>query len=280
MEAVRRAEFACSTLSAESAQRRRAHFDAAFLLKWLAGFLIGALFACGSWLMVRRLTGSFASPLDDATLLAVGALATVWATVARLLWRYATDASPKSWQQRVMEWAPTGALVLIATSAVLPGSSLPAVVLLWMMIAAEELGAGWIGRWPKSAQSCIAVALSPNFRGRTTPRPRRKEALEINDSLPPQIRQRQSRQRTADGGEAIQGMFRAVFVTGQRVAIEHLVFCPLLAGVPRITAIVLDELECSVRATHVYRYGARLEVKLREPCDEPVDVLVRYEVHS
>jgi cytochrome b561 len=280
MDAIGPGESAWSILIAASAPRRRPRFDAAFLLKWLAAFLVAALFVCGTWLMVRRLTGSFATPLAGITLLTVGALAVLWAAFARLLWRHASNAPRRSWQQRTMDWAPTGALVLIATSAVMPGSSLPAVALLWTMVAVEELGASLIGRRPKPVHSSIAVALSPYFRGRITPLPKRKEALEIDDSLPPQVQQRQTRQRAADGLEAIHGTLRAFFATGQRVAIEHLVFCPMLAAVPKVTAVVLDELECSARATHIYRYGARLELKLPEPCDEPLEVVVRYEVHG
>jgi hypothetical protein len=54
----------------------------------------------------------------------------------------------------------------------------------------------------------------------------------------------------------------------------------LLAAVPRMSATVVDEADCTVRATHVYRYGARLEIRLTEPCDEPVEVLIRYEARG
>jgi hypothetical protein len=80
------------------------------------------------------------------------------------------------------------------------------------------------------------------------------------------------------GREAIHGTLRVHFEVGQRTAIEHLVFCPMLATVPTLTAEPPYEPGCAVRATHVYRYGARLEIKLREPCDEACDVLVRYKV--
>lgn len=280
MEAIRPAEFRLRIPSAGSARTRRAAFQTALLLRWLAGFLTGALFFCSAWLMVRRLTGSFAAPLGDGALLAVGALAVLWAAAARLLWSHTAEAPGKSWQQRAMEWGPTAALVLIATSAVLPGNSLAAVVLLWTMIAVEELGAGLFGRLSKTTRP-FTIVLPPGLRRRAKPRPKSSEAVEVGGvSQSSDVRQQQTRERAADGREAIYGTFRAVFSPCQRVTIEHLVFCPMLAGVPRLTAVVLDELNCSVRATHVYRYGARLEVKLQEACDEPVEVLVQYDVYG
>ncbi|MEX2141003.1 MAG: hypothetical protein WD894_17190 [Pirellulales bacterium] len=280
MEAIGPAESALRILGAGPAARRRAQFQPTYLMRWLAVFLIVALFSCGAWLMVRRLTGSFASPLEGHALVAVAGLAILWAAGGRLMWRHATDAQKPSWRGRALEWTPTVALVLIATSAVLPGSSLPAVVLFWAMIATEEIGAVLIGRQPISARSS-AVAPQSLFPSKTKPRTEAKEFPEIEDvSLPSELRQQQTRNRTPNGSEAIHGTLRAVFSVGQRVAIEHIVFCPMLDRVPTISAVVLDELECSARATHIYRYGARLEVKLREPCDEPVEVVMQYDVHE
>jgi hypothetical protein len=221
------------------------------------------------WLMARRLSGSFAAPLGAGPLVFVGVLAVSWAAVGRLLWRQSYEPAGL-WQQRIVDWAPTLGLVLIATSAVLPGSAAVAVVLIWLMIVAEEVAASLIGRW----------SVAPRSRRRnTTPNPL-DEAVELDEPLSPDIRQQQTRRRTADGREVVQGVLRVPFSVGQRVAIEHLVFCPVLDRVPKVSATVLDELESSARATHVYRYGARLEIKLSEPCEEPLEVAVGYDVQG
>jgi hypothetical protein len=94
-----------------------------------------------------------------------------------------------------------------------------------------------------------------------------------------EILQQCTRERTHDG-EWIHGTIRVAFAAHQRVASEHLVFCPMLGKTPAIHAQSLDELDCSVRTTHAYRYGARLEIKLREPCDESCNVLVGYDVRG
>ena len=280
MEAIERAEAAWRFASPREALDRRARFDANLLVRCLAGVLIGALSVCGVWLMVRRLTGSFAAPLDGGALVALGAVAVLWASAARLLWRLAAKVSSRSWRDRVIEWAPTVALVLIATAAVMPGTPLPAVVLLWTMIVVEEIGAAWIAR-RKEARGDSAVELESRFQGGSTPWKNANQAAETDGALPAsELRQQQTRKRTADGSEAIEGTLQAVFANGQRIAIEHVAFCPMLARIPTVSAIILDELEGSVRATHVYRYGARLEVKLREPCDEAVEVAVQYSARS
>jgi hypothetical protein len=179
---------------------------------------------------------------------------------------------------RIMDWAPTVGLVLIATSAVLPGSAPLAVVLIWFMIVAEEVAASLMGRWWSQAAPSIAVA--PRSRRHSMPSRPHDDIFSFDQSLSPHIRQQQSRRRTTDGQEVIHGVLRASFSVGQRVAIEHLVFCPHLEKVPKVSAVVLDELESSARATHVYRFGARLEIKLSEPCEDPLEVVVQYNVSS
>jgi hypothetical protein len=174
-----------------------------------------------------------------------------------------------------MDWAPTAGLVLIAASAVLPGSSPWAVVLLWLVIIAEEVAAGLMGRWSNGPPSIRSKAA----RRARLPRPL-NDAVEFDEPLASQILAQQTRRRGAGGREVIHGTLHATLSTGQRVAVEHIVFCPMFDRIPQVSAEILGELEGSVRATHVYRYGARLEVKLREPCDEPLDLGVRYEAHG
>jgi hypothetical protein len=276
MEALGQTRLPCAVSGSASAPRPRPLSDLRSLLRVLAWFLSLSLLLCGTWLLVRRLTGSFAAPLGAGPLVAVGALAVIWAVAARLIWRHAADLHQPRWHDRAMEWTPTVALVLIATSIVMPESSLAAVILLWTMIAAEESGAALLWRWPKPAPSAAGAA-KPRSWGIVNPRDAAQAVAEMDEAeLSPELRQQQTRTRKPNGSEAIEGTLRVVFATGQRVAIEHIAFCPLLAKVPAISAMILNELEGSVRATHVYRYGARLEVKLREPCDEAAEVVVEY----
>jgi hypothetical protein len=180
----------------------------------------------------------------------------------------------------MMEAAPTCALVLIAISATLPHSSPVAIVLVWLLIAIEELASALITRRQNRAWSSRGLIPLARFPKRSIHGHQPDVAADGPMPPPPQVLQQQIRCRTASGEESIRGTFRAAFVPGQRIAIEHLVFCPILSRIPTITAASLDELECTVRPTHVYRYGARLEVKLGEPCEEPLEIALQYEVYG
>lgn len=245
------------------------HARAASILGPLAWLLAGTLFICSVWLLVRRMSGALAVPLDSGMLLAVGICGAVSAATARLLWRrtFADGTDPPSLFRDLL---PTVTLVLLATAAAVPGSPTAAVVLLWLIIAAEETAAAWFARWPDGRRS-------RRSDDRAASRPALHSVIEHDSHLVNNIRQHQTRERTTDGKELVHGTLRSSLVAGQRTAVEHLVFCPMLAVVPQIKVMAVEEVDCSVRATHVYRYGARLEIRLKEPCDEPIEVLVRYE---
>jgi hypothetical protein len=53
-----------------------------------------------------------------------------------------------------------------------------------------------------------------------------------------------------------------------------------MAAVPHLELEAVDGCECAVRATHVYRYGARIEVKLEQASDEATECLVAFEARA
>jgi hypothetical protein len=277
MEATRwvnRAQPSCAARQ----RRSRAPLDSAAMVRTLPLLLAGALALCGGWLMIRRLAGALVEPLADAQLVGIGALAALCAAAARLLWWHVAAFPSRSALSRTIDWLPMAALALVGASAALPGNSLVAVILFWGLIAAEEVGAGFLGRFPRRGPRAF-VGANLRLLQRSKSHLRDEEPFEPEiETSPAEVSQQLTRERTAGGREMIHGTMRTAFAVGQRTAIEHLVFCPMLPRAAAITAVVLDESECSVRATHIYRYGARLEIKLSEPCDEPCEVLIRYEV--
>jgi hypothetical protein len=255
----------------------RASFQAKAILGSLAWSLAGALFLAGAWLMARRLTGALASPLHGGAIVVVGVCAVLCAAMSRLLGRSAVDGAMGA-IEAVRDWLPTIALALVATSAVIPGSSVVAIVFLWTLVAAEETAAALFIRLTTDTRHPVKIRIRQRLAGGVFNR----RLASGNGSHGPgafadDLRQRHTRQHATDGGEIVYGTLRAGFAAGQRTAIEHLVFCPLLAAVPRLLVAAVNEPDCAVRATHSFRYGARLEIRLREPCDEPTEVLVRYE---
>jgi hypothetical protein len=242
---------------------------------WLGGLLGAGLMAGGMWLCVRRLSGSLKSPLSAIELVTLAIAVVLSAIACRLL----LLVSPVRLGRRPLHrdallWTPSVGLVLIAAAVMVPSSPVAAAVFLWVAIVAEELAVARLSQrfGRRGSDSLRRTAL-----GRFARRPlRRRLATSDNKSPPGEICQTFTRHRTADGREIVHGMLRVSFAAGERIAIEHLAFCPLLCGVPRISAAAVDELDCSVRVTQAYRYGARLEVKLSEPCEAAMQVLLRF----
>jgi hypothetical protein len=240
---------------------------------WYAAFghfLAGALLIAASGLLVRRLSGGMTSPLGAWSLVAAGLLAVIWALGARLLWWHGRMAGVGRGAVRAMRWLPTVALVIFTVAVSLEGSSIAAVVLICALIGVEEFLAGLLERGPAHKSTEEAT----------------RTAVRRTGTMPPDIvgaraiRQQFTRSRLDGERELVHGTIHVGFSTGQRTAIEHLVFCPMFATLPAMRVETLDESGGVARATHVYRYGARLEVKLSEPCDEPFEALVRYEARG
>jgi ABC-type multidrug transport system fused ATPase/permease subunit len=255
--------------------RRASPVDPAFLLWWLGGLLGAGLMAGGMWLFVRRLSGSLQSPLSAIELVTLAVAAVLSAIACRLLLLVSPVRQGRRPLHRdALQWTPTVGLVLIAAAVMVPGSPVAAAVFFWAAIVAEEIAAARLSqRFSRGrADSVMRAALGCFAR-----RPLRRRLATIENSAPPgEICQTLTRHHTADGREIVHGVLRVSFAAGQRTVIEHLAFCPLLCATPQISATAVDELDCSVRVTHVYRYGARLEVKLSEPCELSMQVLVRF----
>jgi len=231
--------------------------------------------------MARRLSGAIQQPLSDGALVGVAVLSVVWAAAARLLGLYAVEPAAPPWKRPGIDWLPTVALALIGAAVSLPGSSAVAIVLLWTLIAAEEVAAGLLERG-RTQSPAGRVAGNGSTAGRASGAAARvADRVESEDEFVAEhIWQHYTRERTDDGGEQIHGALRVVFARGERTTVEHLVFCPMLAEAPVVEAEPLGDVECTIRPTHVYRYGARLEIKRSEPYDEPAEVVLVFEVRS
>jgi hypothetical protein len=255
--------------------RRASSVDPTFLLLWLGGLLGAGLMAGGMWLCVRRLSGALQSPLSTSQLVTLALAVAGLALVCRLpLFISLAQQSSDSPQRFLLQWTPSGALILIAAAAIVPGTSAPGAVFFWVAIVTEETASGLLARRINDRRTRPLIR---DLIHRLTKRPlRRRLGMFENNTPPGEICQTFTRHRTADGREIVHGMLRVSFAAGQRTAIEHLAFCPLLCGTPQLSAAAVDELDCSVRVTQAYRYGARLEVKLSEPCEAAMQVLLRF----
>lgn len=81
-------------------------------------------------------------------------------------------------------------------------------------------------------------------------------------------------------GESISASQRIHFTTGQRYRNLHLSFVPELPSIPHIEATLLEGPDVDISVGEAHRFGVRLELKLRQRYEEPVEVLIQLEVFA
>lgn len=100
------------------------------------------------------------------------------------------------------------------------------------------------------------------------------------DRAPSHIRQEFVRTQLPTGRESIDGTVRVSFAAGQARAVEHLAFCPPLATLPEIECRGVAGDRVTVRVEQRTTFGARLELRLSDPCDEPHSVVLHFQVRG
>ena len=64
--------------------------------------------------------------------------------------------------------------------------------------------------------------------------------------------------------ETIAGYFRVSFDPGQRQQVVHIPFCPPLRNAPTVSVTALDGSEATLKTTTSERFGARVEIRLKQ----------------
>lgn len=241
----------------------------------IAGILTAVISLTAVFLLSRRLTGALIHPLPPAMMLGVGMMIACLALGSRSFFpRHGAFAS-QSWLQKISRWSASIALVLIAISISLPGSSLVGLAALWLIVLGEEVWY-WKSYQRRASRSfggggppsCDKATLAINaIAGEPT-----EEAEWQSSSLT----QRLTYERTDAGGLAIEGWLRADFQPQQRIAAVHVAFCPPLTGSPHVEAEPLDGPDCTVRPTLVLPWGVRWEIKLDVAATEPQYVILGF----
>jgi hypothetical protein len=78
-----------------------------------------------------------------------------------------------------------------------------------------------------------------------------------------------------DGFDCLHGMLSLEIPAGSRTASGHIGFCPSFRQMPRVEASTLyDGVEALVTAAEIVPWGVRIECRLDEPADEPIEIPV------
>lgn len=239
----------------------------AILASALSGCAGLAAVACGLVLAVRRL--AVAAPAPSGTALAVAAAGGALVALA--------DAALRLGGSRSAALAARCGLVLAMAAVVLP---LHAAT--WIDGAATALAvavaAGAVAFAPRREPAQrAAVGFAPS-RGPTTVRRRPRFAP---SRVPGRFRQHFTRYDDRQGGDRLRGRINVEVGAGVRVAQGHVGFCPAFATTPAVEVTTdYDGVEATVAAAEVLPWGVRVEVRLAEPAEEPLEIPVDLLVKS
>jgi hypothetical protein len=103
-----------------------------------------------------------------------------------------------------------------------------------------------------------------------------EELAECDESelLAAGVGQQWTRGGNANDGEWIEAVTRVGLEAGQRHAVLHLTFCPPLTMVPTLQAYVVEGVPADVVVAERRVYGARLELRIKQPIAIASDAIV------
>jgi hypothetical protein len=245
--------------------------------RWSVGTLVGLLWCAALLIGWRRLAEALSRPLEVPVLLVVGGLVAAVSVGLRIWWQRLArgrEASPGDW---LVVLLPSAAVLCLGAALSLPGTTIGGLVAFWVPVAVAE---PWAWR-----------RVRRGLDRRPRPRPSRAEPRgpppleamsgQVADLLPAEdVLQQLTRSQAADGSEQLSGWLRARFAAGQRTAMVHLAFCPQFAKTPELMVERLDGPEILRINQAVHSFGARLDLKLKDPAGKTLDLLLQFSARS
>lgn len=235
----------------------------------------GALFAtlvvaCGTVLAVRRIGGGF-GPAGGAGVAAVALLGGLLVLAVDAAGRLA--GLPAAWRAA----ARMGYALAWAAVGLPPGLGAPVDALLFLVatgiavvIVAEPVVHGRVGQWLVKPRRHVPRP------GRAPQRPRLLAVPSTDLPVTPlgHVLQRFERYEL-DGVDCLRGSLSLTVPQGARSAHGHVGFCPSFRHVPTVeTTTAYDGVEAVIAAAEVVPWGVRIECRLDEPAEEPVEIPV------
>jgi len=233
------------------------------------GAAIAALTAAGGGgvLVLRRLVDAIDAAPPAVLLAAVGA-ASVLVLVA--------DLGARSGAGRV--WPILARVGMVAAAVALAVPPAPTFAS-WAAAGIALLAtAGLLARQPRAVASPPAPARDRRPRSSAptvaTPPVRGVRRRRIR-RLPGSLRQRLARYELPDGVDCVRGRLTVSVPAAAKAAAGHLGFCPAFAETPEVEVTTeYDGVEVTVTAAEVLPWGVRVECRLAEPAEEPLEIPV------
>jgi hypothetical protein len=235
----------------------------------LAWGAVGAHFAIGLLLIARRAAGALTADLPAAQLLAAASVAAAIVIASRVAWVQRGVATAFR-ERRAFAWVGTAALWVVCLGCAPPNQGAPAW-LLWLPYAIAD-------HVSRRAFLARGGTHAPRAHSATPSAPDAPplQSVEGPGDPPGRVLQSLTRTLSPDGVEKIAGTLRAEFAVGQRHATLYVGFCPPLERLPQIEIEQVDGPDAAVTVVQGLAHGARVEVRLAEPADEPCHVIVEF----
>lgn len=224
-----------------------------------------AAVGCGTVLAARRLSGAI-GPAEPGWLLAVTVAGAVLVLVADLGRRVGgTVAGPA-----VARLGLVAALAALAFPIRSPGVSGWLVAAVALLVTAATVVTLPVGTGRRRAEH-----RDPREAGSGGPRRVPRQRGRRRDPRPGVLRQRFERRELPAGGERVRGRVVVAVAAGARTGYGHLGFCPAFAVTPTVEVTTsYDGVEVVVTAAEVVAWGVRVECRLAEAAEEPLDIPV------
>jgi hypothetical protein len=240
---------------------------AALVATALGGAAAAAALAAGLVLVARRVAGGFDAAVGPGVVLPVAAAGAALVALA--------DAAVRAGGPRLASHAARTGLVLALAAVALPPRAAT-----WLEGVATALAI---------AIAALAVALAPRRGPASGPRDRDAAAAPGRnrrprrpaERVPGHLRQRFTRYDTPAGTDCLRGRINVEIAAGARTAHGHVGFCPAFEVTPAVEVTTdYDGVEATVAAAEVLPWGVRVEVRLAEPAEEPLEIPVDLRVRS
>ncbi|MEI6240950.1 MAG: hypothetical protein WCR51_11205 [Planctomycetia bacterium] len=228
--------------------------------------------SCGVVLVVRRLGGGF-EPVGGAASLIVAALGGLLVLACDAATRGAGLAP--SWRH-----AARAGYLLALVAVALPFRGASGLDTTLFIAGAGLAGAVVVGPFVRRApRRWLADRLTHGARPgvvRSTrpPTAQPTSTLRADAACPGHLLQRFERYEL-DGVDCLRGILTLEVPEGSRTAYGHVGFCPSFRQVPQVEASTsYDGVEAIVTAAEIVPWGVRIECRLDEPTDEPIEIPV------
>jgi hypothetical protein len=260
-----------------------------------AAALAIAVAAAGATLLFRRLSGGFGAVPSAAVPWAVAIAGIPLVIAVEAAARLAGERWPAGLARAGLVAAAMAVAPLTATAA-WPTRAIGLLGTTVALIAALRPVAGWrpprlpgfrragrSGGDPSATPVTDGGGLGGEERDRIFPSgPARSPAFAEPSSsgdwpavLPAGFRQRLERYDTPTGEDCVRGQVMISVTSGSRTGHAHVGFCPAFATLPAVEVTTdCDFVEAEVAAAEILPWGVRVECRLSEPAEEPLEIPV------